>query len=190
MDQRLLAVLEMTNHNREEFERFCRSLSEEQLQRPIPGSHWRVRDYIAHLASMDSWMLEWFQAMAGGKRFMPRADDGGPFDIDAWNDARTEERRDATVEELLAEAAELREKLLATFPRFREEALESCFTFRGRDISFIEYLELWTLHDPAHSADMLKALPEKKKDPTVRAWIDEFRAESMRLVADVGARAE
>jgi hypothetical protein len=37
---------------------------------------------------------------------------------------------------------------------------------------------------------MLKALPEKKEDPGVRTWIDAFRAEAMREVADVDANKE
>jgi hypothetical protein len=188
MDDRLTAVIAATDRNREHFERFCKALSAEELVRPIPASHWRVKDYIAHLASMDIWMLDWFEAMAEGRRFVPRADDGGPFDIDAWNDARTGERRDATVGDLLGEAAREREKLMTTFPRFSDDALASRFNFRGRDVSFTDYLELWTLHDPAHTMDMLKALPEKRQEPWVRSWIDEFRAESMRLVADTTAR--
>lgn len=188
MNERLAPVVDATNHNREQFERFCRALSNDELVRPIPESHWRVKDYIAHLASMDIWMLEWFDAMVRGDRFIPRADEGGPFDIDAWNDARIGERQDASVDELLSEAATGRQKLMATFPEFSDEALTSRFNFRGRDVSFMDYLELWTLHDPAHSLDMLKALPEKKQEPWVRDWIDEFRAESMRLVADTTAR--
>ena len=188
MNDRLGNVIDTTNRNREQFERFCRSLSQEELARPIPESHWRVKDYMAHLASMDVWMFEWFDAVTRGDVFIPRADDGGPFDIDAWNDARIDERKDASVDDLLSEAARLREKLMTTFPLFTQEALDARFNFRGRDVSFIDYLELWTLHDPAHSLDMLKALPEQKQVPWVRSWIDDFKAESMRLVADTTAR--
>jgi hypothetical protein len=188
MDDRLASVVEATNRNREQFERFCRALDEAELVRPIPESHWRVKDYISHLASMDIWMLEWFEAMVRGDRFIPRADDGGPFDIDAWNDARINERRDASVEQLLTEAERERTKLMATFPAFSGEALASRFNFRGRDVSFMDYLEMWTLHDPAHSLDMLKALPEKKQEPWIRGWIDAFKADSIRLVADAAAR--
>jgi hypothetical protein len=188
MNERLGAVVVATNQNREQFEHFCNALSHEELSRPIPESHWRVKDYISHLASMDIWMIEWFEAMVRGDRFIPRADDGGPFDIDAWNDARIDERRDAGVTELLDEAGRERTKLMATFPRFSEEALASRFNFRGRDVSFIDYLEMWTLHDPAHSLDMLKALPERKQEPWIREWIDAFKAESMRLVADAASR--
>lgn len=184
MDERLLRVVETTDRNRQAFERFCRSLSPGELERPIPESHWLVRDYVAHLASIDIWMYEWFDALAAGRRFVPRGDDGGPFNIDTWNDARVQERRGRPLDELLAEAANTRARLYETFPRFTNETLTSDFDFRERRVSFIEYLELWTLHDPAHAFDMLRALPEQRQVPWVREWIDQFRAESMRLVAD------
>lgn len=187
MNKRLAAVALTTEENRKRFEKFCRSLNSEELQRSIPDSHWRVVDYISHLASIDIWVAEWFEAIAIGKHFVPRAEDGGTFDIDQWNQARIDERRDSTVEELLAEAAETRTTLFETFNVFSEEMLASRFDFRGKDISFIEYLEAWTLHDPAHSMDMLRALPERKGDPETKTWIDTFRAEAMREVADVQA---
>ena len=75
MDERLAEVVDSAARNREQFERFCRSLSPEQIERPIPTSHWRVKDYIAHLATIDIWVGEWFAAMADGRHFIPRADD-------------------------------------------------------------------------------------------------------------------
>ena len=187
MNARLTGVVKATDENREQFETFCRSLTSEELQRPIPDSHWRVVDYIAHLATIDVWVTEWFEAMAAGEHFVPMAEDGGAFDIDEWNDARVAEQKNATIDELFNVAADTRSKLYETFPSFSEETLASRFNFRGNDISFIEYLEAWTLHDPAHSMDMLKALPERKNDPAVRTWIDAFRAEAMRELADVRA---
>ena len=190
MNDRLTAVIDGANGNRDQFERFCRSLSEEQLHRPIPESHWRVKDYIAHLATIDIWVGgEWFEALASGTAFIPRGDDGGPFDIDKWNDARVKERHDASLDDLFAEAAQTRAALYSTFPRFSEETLASRFVFRKKEISFLAYLEAWTLHDPAHSVDMLKALAEKQADPEVRTWLAHFAPEAMREVADVNADA-
>ncbi len=187
MNERLQAVIAATNTNRAQYVRFCRSLGSSELQSPIPDSHWRVVDYIAHLATIDIWVTEWFEAMADGRHFIPRADDGGAFDIDAWNQARIEERKNVTLDELFLEAAEVRTRLLATFDDFSEETLASRFNFRGRDISFIEYLEAWTLHDPAHTLDMLKGLPDRENDSETTAWLAAFRAEAMREVADVRA---
>lgn len=185
---RLDAVIQSARHNRERFEWFCRQLTAEELVRPIPESHWQVRDYIAHLASIDTWVNDWFGAMAAGERYIPRNDDGSTFDIDSWNDARVEERKDRTVEQLLEEAATHRSRLEETIRRFDSDTLATRFTFRDNKVTLIEYLEQWTLHDPAHALDMLKALPERKQDPEVRAWIDEFKQQSLELVGDARSR--
>ena len=190
MNDRLTAIVDSADRNRAQFELFCRSLSEEQLHRPIPESHWRVKDYIAHLASIDVWVGgAWFESMASGTPFIPRGDDGSPFDIDRWNDARVKERHDASLDALFAEAAQTRAALYSTFPRFSEETLASRFVFRKKEISFLEYLGAWTLHDPAHAMDMLKALPEERADPGLQAWLASFPPETMREVADVKADA-
>ena len=190
MRDRLTAIIGSADRNRAQFERFCRSLSEEQLHRPIPERHWRVKDYIAHLATIDIWVGgEWFEGMASGTPFIPRGDDGSPFDIDRWNGARVNERHDASLDALFAEAAQTRAALYSTFPRFSEETLASRFVFRKKEISFLEYLEAWTLHDPAHATDMLKGLPEKRADSQVRAWLAAFSSQAMRNVADVNADA-
>lgn len=184
MAERVDAVIDTARHNRERFTWFCRLLTAEELNRPTPDSHWQVRDYIAHLATIDTWVDRWFQAMARGERGVPRNDDGTPFDIDTWNDARVTERRDHTVEELLDEAAANREALETTIRGLDDDTLTTRFTFREQDVSFIGYLEQWTLHDPTHALDMLKALPERKQNPGVRAWIDEFKQHSLQLVGD------
>jgi hypothetical protein len=183
MDADLAELVEKTDRHRATFEQLARSLTVEETVSPIEGSHWRVKDYIAHLASMDIWMYDWFAAMVEGKHWIPRADDGGPFDIDKWNDARIDERRDDTIEDLLVEAAEHRAKLMTTYHQFTRATLDSRFDFRGMDVAFVEYLDMLTLHDPAHSNDFLKALPERREEPYVKEWLDEMRADTARLFA-------
>jgi hypothetical protein len=172
-----------TNRNRAQFESFCRGLSAAELQRPVPSSTWLARDFIAHLATIDTWVNEWFEHIADGKEWRPRGDDGGPFNIDTWNEARVQARREATVEELLVEAASNRETLWATVDRFTDEILAQKFDFRGHSITFQRYLELWAGHDPAHSADMLRALPEQAADPVIAAWTAPFRAAAPALAS-------
>jgi hypothetical protein len=168
-------VAEETRDNRACFEAFCRSLSAEELARQIPGSHWRVIDYISHLASIDLYVGPWFEAMASGERWSPRGDNGAAFNIDAWNDLRIGERKDAKVEGLLAEAAAHREKIFATFERLGDDALGKRFDFNGRNISFHTYLRLWAGHDPAHTRDMLRALPERASEPETAAWLERYQ---------------
>jgi len=175
MDPRLEPILLTTNANRAQFEGFCRALEPAELSLPVPGDPWVVRDYIAHLATIDLYVAQWFEAMADGVRWAPEASGGGPFSIDTWNEEQVRPRRDMPVDDILAEGAVLRERLLATFPRFSAETLESTFTFRDNTITFLRYLELWTLHDPAHMQDMLKALPARAADPGLRAWLESAR---------------
>jgi hypothetical protein len=175
MEASLVPVVATTNANRERFEQFCRSLSPEELERPVPDSAWLVRDYIAHLATIDIWVGDWFEHLADGRRWRPTGDDGGPFNIDTWNEARVQARRAVGVEALLREAAMYRERLWAAVDRFTPEVLARPFDFRGRTITYQRYLELWAGHDPAHSADMLRALPERLADAGLAAWTAPFR---------------
>lgn len=175
MDPQLDSVVAETNRNREQFEAFCRSLSPAQLVAPIPESHWRVKDYIAHLATIDIYVGEWFEHLADGRAWRPTLDDGSPFDIDRWNDVQIEARRDATVEELLREAAGHRERLWAAVDRFTPEVLAQEFTFRDRRITYLRYLQLWTAHDPAHAKDMVRGLPGLADDAALQEWFARYR---------------
>jgi hypothetical protein len=142
VERQLEPVVAETNANRERFEQFCRSLSADDLAAVVPGGTWRTQDYIAHLATIDLWVGEWFEHQADGRPWRPRGEDGGPFNIDTWNEARIVERRDAGLDDLLAEAAILRERLWAAVDRFSPEVLEAELNFRGRDITFQRYLQL------------------------------------------------
>ena len=173
--------------NRATFNAICRDLSEDELTRTIPASHWRVRDYIAHLASIDSWVGTWFSAWADGREFTFRNADGTPVDIDAWNESRIIERKSAALEILLEEAANHRTRIERTMARFDAELLARPFSFRGAKITFLRYLQLWVAHDPAHTADMLKALPERATDPAITAWLAQHRIAAA-AVGDINAK--
>lgn len=177
MEAALDPVVRKANENREFFESWVRSLTPEQLAAVGPGTHWRAKDYVAHLASIDLYVSEWFEHVADGKRWRPNnSEDGSPFNIDTWNEDRITERRDATIDDLFREAAETRERLWSAVDRFTPEVLASTFDFRGQaGTSYQRYLELWTLHDPAHAFDMLRGIPELKGDETLRAWLNQLR---------------
>jgi hypothetical protein len=168
-------VVREADDNRATYEAFCRSLTDEELQTVIPGMTWRVKDYLAHLASIDIYVSEWFEHQAEGKRWRPTLEGGAPFNIDTWNEARIVERRDASVEDLIAEAATHRTRLWAAVDRFSPEVLATKFPFHGNDITFLRYLQLWVAHDPAHTADMLKGLPGRREDADLQAWIGKYR---------------
>jgi hypothetical protein len=171
MDPELQQVIEQTNDNRATYEAFCRSLSQGELETVIPGLASRVQDYVAHLGTIDIYVADWFEHHASGTRWRPTLEDGSPFNIDTWNDARIQERRELSVEDLLGEAARHRERLWAAVTSFTGEQLAAQFNFRGRDISYLRYLQLWTAHDPAHTLDMLRGLPAERRDGEIDGWL-------------------
>lgn len=175
MDSRVLPVVEEANANRAQFEDFCRSLTPDDLESPIPDTSWHVRDYISHLASIDIYVADWFEHSAEGTRFRATNDDGTPFNIDTWNESRIQERRPAPLDDLFAEAASHRDRLWAAVDRFSPETLDRKFNFRGTDITFLRYLQLWTAHDPAHTVDMLRGLPASRRDAATDGWLRKYR---------------
>lgn len=175
MDSRVEPVVQEANENRSFYEAFCRSLSTEDLESPIPDTHWRVQDYIAHLATIDIYVAEWFEHTADGTRLNFTNDDGSPFNIDTWNEARIVERQAASLDDLFGEAARHRERLWNAVDRFSPAVLDAQFNFRGTDITFLRYLQLWVAHDPAHSLDMLRGLPAERRDDAVDAWLKKYR---------------
>jgi uncharacterized damage-inducible protein DinB len=166
--------------NRERFEAFCRSLSDEELERPVPNSTYRVKDFASHLATLDPELVRWFEAVREGQSDEPsRSADGSPFDVDKFNDAVVAERRDWSLDQILAEARANRERLLEALSALDEEAIERTVHFPGdnkrppADVPFKLFLFGLARHDPIHVADMLKALPERADDPELKAWLDD-----------------
>jgi hypothetical protein len=167
-------VAELRGHRRR-FEAFCRSLTDEELDRPVPQSTWLVRDFIAHLATIDGPVGEMFRAVRAGDDAGLRTADGNRFDIDEWNEQRVRERRGRTVDELLEEARHEREALERELLALTEEHLQRTIHFAGdakrppARIPLIVYLRGWCKHDPIHVADMCRALPEQTEE--IRDWL-------------------
>lgn len=178
MTPELRAVVEELDEHRRRFEQFCRSLSDEQLDRPVPPSTWLVRDFIAHLATIDGPVTEMLRTIREGRERGVRDGDGNRFDVDGGNDRQVERRRSRSVEELLAEAAERRAVLKEQLTALTAENLASTMKFGGdskrppADIQLLRYLRGWCKHDPIHVADMLRALPEARI-PEVEQWLDD-----------------
>lgn len=179
----VLDVMAELDGHRERFEAFCRSLTAEQLGRPVPASTWIVRDFIAHLATIDGPVGQMFEALHGGQAGSLRNPDGGSFDVDRWNDRQVEQRRDWGLEDVLAEAATQRAALRNTLLTLTDEDLERTLDFSGdgkrppAKVQFGSYLRGWCKHDPMHAMDMSRALPERQAelapwfdDPAVRAY--------------------
>lgn len=183
----VIPVAETSAINRARYAAFCRTLSTDELQLVIPGSHWRVVDYISHLATIDSWVGAWFSAWADGREFDFKNPDGSWMNIDTWNEERVVERKHAPLEALLTEAAAHRARIETTMAKFDQPLLDRVFRFRGTDITFLRYLQAWVAHDPAHTADMLKALPDRRDDPGLVEWLHAHRIDAP-VVGNVNAK--
>lgn len=167
--------------HRAKFEAFCRSLSEEELDRPVPDSTWLVRDFIAHLATIDGPVRVMFESMTGDRAAAstaPETSSGERWDVDRWNDARVAARRTKTVDEIFEEAGHERARMHEALGALSEADLDKTMHFGGdskrpaSEIRLGDYIGGWAKHDLIHVADMLRALPGRDT-PDVRAWLDD-----------------
>lgn len=176
MVPRVHATIDSLTDERARLERFARSLTAEELARVVPGSVWTVSDFIAHVATLDAAYIGWFTALAGGPD--PGGHRGSPgFDVDAFNESAVTERRGHSVDDVFRKAATLRARLVAVVARFTDDKLDSTIRFGGDrkrppvDVPLGQFLAGWARHDAIHVADMLKALPERRNDPEIAAWL-------------------
>lgn len=173
----IVQVIGAIEENRRRLEAFCYSLSEEQLNRRVPQSTWVVRDFAAHLATLDIMLSRMFAAAIDGNADSSRIDDK-PFDVDAFNDAVVAERREWPLERVFAEAADNRGALVEVLAQLTDEQIDRTMHFgadakrKAGDLPLKLFLAGWAQHDPIHAADMLKALPELADDAELRAWTD------------------
>jgi len=166
--------------NRRRFEAFCYSLSEEELNRTVPNSTWVVRDFAAHLGTLDRAIVGWLRALAAGSDSLDSThnEDGSEFDVDAFNDAHVLERRAWPLARVFEEAAANRRELIHALRALTDEQIDRPMRFSGDakrrpgELPLKTFLVGWAQHDPIHVADMLKALPERAADPELRRWLD------------------
>ena len=164
--------------DRARFETFSRSLSLEELGRPVPNSSWIVKDFISHLATIDRTVEVMFRAVHNGTQGAPSSGSGLAGGIDDWNDKRVAERREKTVDEILAEGALARASLEDAMAQFSQSDLDYEMSFGGDSkrppskVQMGQYLRGWAKHDPMHALDMMRALPERQS-PELDAWFDD-----------------
>jgi hypothetical protein len=176
---RVQAILDEQARHRERFEAFCRLLSDEELAEQVPGTPWTVHGYIAHLATIDSLIVPFLAPLVGITGVpAPEVPPPSPFDIDDWNEAMVLLRAGAALEELLSEAGRHRAEYVRVVSVLSDEQLDMMIPFGG-DRKVIDLpptqvrLEdlLWAiaLHDPNHTQDILRAIPQR--EPDVRDWL-------------------
>jgi len=172
-------VIATIERERVRFEEFCRSLSTEELERMVPPDNkWSVKDFAAHLATLDTELVRWFEGVIAGDADQPvRNLDGTRFDIDDWNDRVVRERHTWTLDQIFEEAAANRIQLTATIQNLTEDNVNTITRFAGdnkrppAEIPLKLFLLGWAHHDAIHVADMLKALAERADDPALKEWL-------------------
>jgi hypothetical protein len=169
-------VIDQIIENRKNFEDFCFSLTDEELDRPVPDSNWLVRDFAAHLATLDPAMQLLFEATVRGEKL--QKPEGGDFDVDAHNEPLVVDRRGWTMEQVFDEGRKNRAILIDVLRKVTDEQTQGTMYFaadakrKAGDIPFGLFLAGWAWHDPIHTADMLRGLPERATDPNLKAWIE------------------
>ena len=180
MNPRVQLIVDELLRHRNQFDVFCRSLKEDELAAVVPDSPWTVKDYIAHLATIDGLIAYTFQAGVGRSDIPPMdIPPTQPMDIDDWNAIIVPARRDRSVEDLLAEAAKHRASMVGLWSMLGDEQLDASIPFGARkstglpDVPVPLREVMWAIavHDPNHTSDMLRAIPWKAEEPFVREWI-------------------
>ena len=164
--------------HREKFEAFCRALSPEELDRPVPQSTWLVRDFITHLATIDVPVGQMFRTMHEGGDPGIRNADGGKWDVDDWNEQQVQARREWDIDRIFGEAAETRAELSQRLEALTADDLAKTLKFGGdakrppSQVVLGQYLQGWCKHDPMHALDMSRAVPDRVT-PDVEQWFDD-----------------
>ena len=180
MNPRTRLVVDELARHRTQFEWFCRSLTGEELATPIPASPWTVKDYIAHLSTIDALIANGFGGMVGVTAPPLDVPLPQPFDIDDWNEEIVRKRTGLTVEELLAEGRKHRALLVTLVEKLTDEQLDMVIPYGGdRKVLGIPPTPvrfgglLWgiAIHDPTHTQDILLALPGRAAQPAIAEWL-------------------
>jgi len=174
-----LVIDELARH-RTQFEHLCRSLTPAELATAVPSAPWNVRDYIAHLCTIDALIAAGFGPSVGVQAPPPEVPLPQPFDIDDWNELAVDSRRNASIEDLLAEAAIHRGNMLRAIEAMTDQALDRVIPYGGdrktlglkpTQVRFGGLLWGIALHDPTHTRDILHALPDRRAEPWLAEWL-------------------
>ena len=180
MNPRVQLLVDELARHRHQFEVFCRSLNEDELSAMVPNAPWTVKDYIAHLASIDGLIAAAFGPTVG--LTAPAADPPlpQPFDIDDWNEAAVRQRESHDIEALIAEAGGHRDNMAAAIERMTDEDLDRVIPYGGdrkslglapTPVRFGGLLWAIAIHDPTHTQDIVRALPHRAHEPWLTEWL-------------------
>ncbi len=195
MNARIQLVIDEFARHRRQFTVLCHSLTADELATPIPDSHWTVRDYIAHLCTIDGLIVPGFAARVGERAPLPDVPFPNPFDIDEWNDAAVAARSGASIDGLLAESEVHRGRMIASIAKFTDDDLDAIIDYGGdrkslnlpkSKVRFGGLLWGIAIHEPTHTRDILRALPARRE----QAWISEWLASTSDAMIPQGVREQ
>ncbi len=195
MNMRTRLVTDEMARHRVQFEELCRSLTPSELATPIPDSHWNVKDYIAHLCTIDALIAAGFSPMVGLTAPQPDVPLTQPFDIDDWNEAAVRQREDSSIDALLDEAAVHRARMVAAIEKMTDAQLDQVIPYGGdrkatglppTPVRFGGLLWGIAIHDPTHTRDILRALPRRAEE----AWINEWVSSVSDAIVPQGVREQ
>lgn len=89
------------NADRKKLLELVERIDERNAQKIVYGD-WRIQDILAHIASGEKGTLTYVKMIAAG-RAMAAMSDGEPFDLDRWNQAQVNRRRNKSFAEIVAE---------------------------------------------------------------------------------------
>ncbi|MGH2634203.1 MAG: DinB family protein [Tepidiformaceae bacterium] len=180
MNPRARLVIDELARHRVQFESVVRSLSATELGTAVPGTPWSVQDYVAHLCTIDALIASGFGGMVGVTVPPPDVPVPQPFDIDDWNEEAVRQRRGATVDQLLDEAASHRANIVEMVGKMTDAHLDMVIPYGGdrkalgipaTPVRFGGLLWGIAIHDPTHTGDILRALPARAAEPAVAEWL-------------------
>lgn len=127
------------------------NLNEAQMNVPIPGGEWSIKDHLAHLAANEALMTELAECIATGQSTRLGAD----FDNDKFNAESVAARRGKSTNEIMDELAASREKLNA----FLESVTPEQLSKRGEHplagwLTIKEFLVVINAHELTHAREI------------------------------------
>ena len=103
-----------------------------------------------------------------------------PFDIDDWNEAAVRAREDASIDDLLEESRRHRTNMLTAIERMTDVDLDRIIPYGGdrkatglapTPVRFGGLLWGIAIHEPTHTRDIIRALPDRGEEPWIVEWL-------------------
>lgn len=169
--ERAQQAIDKMASERERLLSWVRSIAPDDWRKLSSDGMWQARDYVAHLASIDPLLVRIIRSFQGKSSSEGGRDSTGAFSIDDWNEEQILERREHSIDELIAEMAKYRVDLNAAMTDFTDEQLDQTFRFGGdqsrspRDTQVGEFLRGLVYHDRWHTEDARRAIAGELEQP-------------------------